>query len=186
MSSLHTLKKPYSGTDYSLLTGEKLWGPTAPEASFNFYGGTTGLTAPYAAGNGTLYSVGYSGAVYAYDLATGKKFSPTATASTIPRTTQEHVNTAYGAYPYQVAGVEDGKIYLISSEHSLNAPPFQGAEARCINATTGEEIWKITGMTNWQEVALADGYFVYLNLNDMRIYAVGPDQALQQYRHHPR
>ena len=29
-------------------------------------------------------------------------------------------------------------------------------------------------MTNWQEVALADGYFVYLNLNDMRIYAVGP------------
>jgi hypothetical protein len=29
-------------------------------------------------------------------------------------------------------------------------------------------------MTNWQEVALADGYFVYLNLNDMQIYAVGP------------
>ena len=73
-----------------------------------------------------------------------------------------------------MAAFGDGKVYLISSEHSLNAPPYAGAEVRCINATAGAEIWKLIGMANWQEVALADGYFVFLNLNDMRIYAVGP------------
>jgi hypothetical protein len=29
-------------------------------------------------------------------------------------------------------------------------------------------------MCNWQEIAVADGYLVYLNLNDMQIYCIGP------------
>jgi hypothetical protein len=168
------LKETMQWNGYSLLTGEKLWGPTAPEEAFNFYGGTTGLTSPYASGNGIFYSAGYSGVVYAYDYQTGKTLFTYGNDINDPKNNTRTPNTAYGDYPYQVAAVADGKAYLISSEHSLDAPPFLGAEARCINATTGEEIWKIIGMTNWQEVALADGYFVYLNLNDMRIYAVGP------------
>jgi hypothetical protein len=159
---------------YSLLTGEYLWGPTEPENAFNFYGGTTGLTAPYAAGNGTLYSAGYGGIVYAYDFATGNVLFTYGNDPNDPHNNTRTANTAYGGYPYQVAAVADGKVYLISSEHSLNAPPFLGAETRCINAYTGEEIWKMLGMCNWQESAVADGYFVYLNLNDLRIYCVGP------------
>ena len=157
-----------------LVNWRKTLGSNQPEEAWNFYGGTTGLTAPYASGDGIFYSAGYSGVLYAYDYKTGKTLFTYGNDVNNPKNNTRTPNTAYGDYPYQVAAVGDGKAYLISSEHSLNAPPFQGAEARCVNATTGEEIWKILGMTNWQEVALADGYFVYLNLNDMRIYAVGP------------
>ena len=159
---------------YSLLTGDKLWGPTEPEAAFNFYGGTTGLTAPYAIGYGHLYSAGYSGVVYCYDFKTGKTLFTYGNDPNDPKNSTKTPETAYGAYPYQVGAVADGKVYLISSEHSLNAPPFKGAETRCINATTGEEIWKLIGMCNWQEIAVADGYLVYLNFNDMQIYCIGP------------
>ncbi|MCW3996357.1 MAG: PQQ-like beta-propeller repeat protein [Candidatus Bathyarchaeota archaeon] len=167
-------KETMQWNGYSLLTGEKLWGPTNPEETFNFYGGTTGLTAPYAAGDGRLYSTGYSGVVYCYDFLTGKTLFTYGNDVNNPKNNTRTPNTAYGDYPYQVAAIADGKVYLISSEHSLNAPPYAGAEVRCINATTGEEIWKMVGMCNWQEIAVADGYFVYLNLNDMRITCVGP------------
>ncbi|MCL2359274.1 MAG: PQQ-like beta-propeller repeat protein [Nitrososphaerota archaeon] len=167
-------KETMQWTGYSLLTGKKLWGPTASEDSFNFYGGTTGLTAPYAVGYGRLYSTGYSGTLYCYDLATGELMFTYGNSLTDPKNSTRTPETVYGAYPYQVAAVGDDKVYLIPSEHSLEAPPYKGAEIRCVNATTGEEIWKILGMTNWQEVALADGYFVYLNFNDMRLTCIGP------------
>jgi hypothetical protein len=159
---------------YSLLTGEKLWGPTDPEASFNFYGGTTGITAPYAIGYGRLYSAGYAGILYCYDFRTGKIVFTYGNDPNDPKNNTMTPETAYGVYPYQVAAVADDKVYLISSEHSLNAPPWKGAEVRCVNATTGKEIWKLIGMCNWQEIAVADGYFVFLNYNDMRIYCIGP------------
>ena len=57
---------------YSLHTGNQLWGPSEPEDSRNYYGGVDGHINPYAVAYGTLYSTGYSGTVYAYDLKTGK------------------------------------------------------------------------------------------------------------------
>jgi outer membrane protein assembly factor BamB len=167
-------KETMQWTGYSLLTGEKLWGPTASETAFNFYGGTTGLTAPYAIGYGHLYSTGYGGILYCYDLKTGNTLFTYGNDPTDPKNNTRTPETVYGNYPYQVAAVADDKVYLIPSEHSLNAPPYKGAEVRCVNATTGEELWKLIGMCNWQEVALADGYFVYLNYNDMQVYCVGP------------
>ncbi len=170
-------KETMQWSGYSMLTGEKLWGPTEPEEAFNFYGGTTGLTAPYAAGGGKLYSTGYSGVVYCYDFLTGETLFTYGNDPSNPKNNTRTPETAYGDYPYQVAAVADDKVYLISSEHSLNAPPFKGAETRCINATTGEEIWKLVSMCNWQEIAVADGYFVFLNFNDMQIYCIGPGKS---------
>jgi hypothetical protein len=46
-----------------------------------------------------------------------------------------------------------------------------------MNATTGEEIWTLTGMGSGMYVGqndlVADGYFVYLNIYDMQVYSVG-------------
>ena len=60
-------------TGYSLDTGAYLWGPTPSEAPLNFYALTTGAfgVGASAVAYGNLYSTGYSGIVYCYDLTTG-------------------------------------------------------------------------------------------------------------------
>jgi hypothetical protein len=101
-------KETMQWNGYSLLTGDKLWGPTEPEEAFNFYGGTTGLTAPYASGNGILYSAGYSGVVYAYDYQTGKTLFTYGNDINDPKN-----NTANPTQPTEpihiIAAVGDGK-----------------------------------------------------------------------------
>jgi hypothetical protein len=86
--------------------------------------------------------------------------------------------TPWGNYPIFPAAICDGKIYLYSGEHSPNAPLYKGSRVRCINATTGEEIWTMLG---WGTVGgfsdqgwpVADGSLVYLNAYDMQIYCIG-------------
>jgi outer membrane protein assembly factor BamB len=162
-------------TGFDLLTGDQKWGPTASENNWNYYGGTTSLTTPYAMGYSTLYAAGFSGILYAYDMATGQlKFTYGNNASDPYNSTSSGLETVYGVYPMQVAAVGNDKVYLVPSEHSLNAPPYAGARVRAVNAHNGKELWKMHGMVNWQSIALADGYFVYINYNDMQIYALGP------------
>jgi len=50
---------------YSLTDGTLLWGPTKPQGAWDMYG--SGATYAY----GTLYSGGYAGVLYAYDMKTG-------------------------------------------------------------------------------------------------------------------
>ena len=73
--------------------------------------------------------------------------------------------------------IADGKVYIGPTEHSPDQPLYKGAKYICLNATTGEEIWKLggigTGMYVGQYDIVADGYFVYLNIYDMQIYSVG-------------
>jgi outer membrane protein assembly factor BamB len=159
---------------YNMLTGDFLWGPTASQQAWNFYGGTTGLTAPYAIGYGNLYCGGYSGRVYAYDLKTGKTLFVYGSDASDPKNSSITVNTVYGDYPTQVCAVADGKVYMVPCEHSLDSPPYHGAQLRCIDAFTGKEQWKLLGMSSWQMQAVADGYWATLNLNDMQVYSIGP------------
>ncbi|HEX7482714.1 MAG TPA: carboxypeptidase-like regulatory domain-containing protein, partial [Candidatus Bathyarchaeia archaeon] len=67
----------------------------------------------------------------------------------------------------------DGKVFLYTTEHSANAPHLKGVQFRWVNATTGAEIWTIDGYGTNNGFAIADGYFVYLNLYDLQIYTVG-------------
>jgi hypothetical protein len=164
--------RQFSG--YDMLTGEFLWGPTESEHAWNFYGGTTGLTSPYAIGYGNLYAGGYSGRVYCYDFKTGKLEFVYGSNASDPFNSTLTVNTVYGDYPEQVAAVADGKVYMVPCEHSLDSPPYHGASFRCIDAFTGKEQWKMYGMSSWQMQAVADGYWATLNLNDMQIYSIGP------------
>ena len=64
-----------------------------------------------------------------------------------------------------------------STYSPLNTLPthhtYKGVQFRCINATTGTEIWTIDGYGSSGALAIADGYMVYLNLYDMQLYTVG-------------
>jgi hypothetical protein len=98
-----------------------------------------------------------------YDIRTGVikwKFVPA----------QEGFESPYGDYPLSVACIADGKIYFYSTEHSPTQPFWRGSYVRCIDATTGKEIWKIN---HHGRVYVADGYLVGLNMYDNQIYCYG-------------
>lgn len=153
---------------YSLETGQMLWGPTTSESQINFYGMSTSIY------QGKLFSYGYGGELIAYNIKTGE---------IIWNYTAKNVGfeSPYGNYPLSLGCIADGKIYLISTEHSPSQPLWRGACLRCINTTDGKEVWKISC---WEDTgasaglassspAIADGYIVALNLYDDLIYCYG-------------
>ncbi|MCW4018410.1 MAG: PQQ-binding-like beta-propeller repeat protein [Candidatus Bathyarchaeota archaeon] len=162
-------KETISYTGYSMDTGDKLWGPTASENAFNFYSGGGGSISTVSAGDGKLYSTGYSGIVTCYDDITGDILWI--------YNNYAGLDAPYTGYPTGIAGVADGKVYIAVNEHSCGAPYWKGAEVVCIDATNGEKLWGLYahGSSSYGDAgfAIADGMLVYLNLYDMQIYCVG-------------
>ena len=68
---------------FSLPTGKQIWGPTAPQASLDYYGsdGSGSISDTIAYGN--IYSSAYAGIVYCYQMQLEIYCGPTATASRI-------------------------------------------------------------------------------------------------------
>jgi outer membrane protein assembly factor BamB len=158
---------------YDLDTGEKLWGPVGDTRSFNYYPtvGSGGVSQVGFVAYGKLYSGGYGGELFCYDTKNG-------TLLWKYNNTNCGFETPWGLYPIFPAAIADGKIYVYSNEHSPNAPPYKGSRVRCLNATTGEELWT---MLSWAGVGgfadegwpVADGVIAYLNAYDMQVYAIG-------------
>ena len=154
---------------YSLETGELLWA-AEPEPAMAMYGFSSAVY------QGKLLSGGYSGELIAYNITTGKVLW-TYTAG------QEGYESPYGNYPIVISCIADGKIYLVSGEHSATQPLWRGSYLRCIDADTGEELWKIlhwggAQVAGWDigpdgMVVIADGYLVGENAYDNRIYCYG-------------
>ena len=77
------------------------------------------------------------------------------------------------------AAFANGVVYTMSGEHSPNTPLYLGYRARAINATTGAELWTLldwsaSGLgTSNAPVAIADGYYTFVNAYDGQIYALG-------------
>jgi hypothetical protein len=73
--------------------------------------------------------------------------------------------------------IVDGKIYLFTQEHSANTPIARGAPAACINATTGEEIWRINGLrmgTRWGgQPIIGDSIIAGFSSYDNKVVALG-------------
>jgi len=73
--------------------------------------------------------------------------------------------------------ITDGKIYLGHTEHSPIDPRPRGAPFICLNATTGETIFKIDGAfrsTRWGgRAVIGDSVIVTMDTYDQRIYAIG-------------
>ena len=157
---------------YSLANGAQLWGPTAPMTTWDFYTGISGGITTISSAYGNLYAAGYGGILYCYDLKSGDLLWTYGNGGA-SNSTYSGFATPYGDYPIQFNAIADGMVFLSTSEHSPNSPYYEGALERCINATTGQEIWTLDGATHSSEAAVADGVLTYLNLYDMQIYSIG-------------
>ena len=161
---------------YSLDTGEKLWGPVGPDMppQFQYYSAREGLPA-----YGNLYVAGYGGVLYCYSMATGELLWTYGNGNTAGNTTNTGSDTPWGNFPTHIAAFANGIVYTMSGEHSPNTPLYLGYRARAINATTGAELWTLldwsaSGLgTSNAPVAIADGYYTFVNAYDGQIYALG-------------
>ena len=159
---------------YSMTTGQLLW-TTPSETAFNYYdwvGYNPGVIA-----YGKLFSGGFGGVLYAYDDSTGKVDWTYGNGGT-GNSTNAGLNVFYGDYPSFVQAIGNGVVYYAADEHTMPNPFYKGTLARAINATTGQEIWELSGYASeWaysgQAWAIADGYATMMNGLDNNIYSVG-------------
>jgi len=154
---------------FSTETGDFLW-ETDSEHYLAIYG-YGAFEHSWAFAYDKLYSTGVSGIVYCYDLETG-----------------DTLWTYEAEDPYQeilwannwwghITVITDGKVYVGHEEHSPIDPKPRGAPFTCLNATTGEEIWRVNGMfrqTHWGgRGIIGDSIIATMDTYDQRIYAIG-------------
>lgn len=159
------LRKHYG---FSTETGEYLW-QTDSEHILSAYGVAQEHSFCFAYGN--LYSTGVSGVLYCYDQETGD----TLWTYYLDDPYNEPVT---GNYWWAVIPIiTDGKLYMGHSEHSAENPIPRGAPFICLNATTGDVIWRVNGMfrqTNWGgEAVMGDSIIATMDTYDQRIWAIG-------------
>ena len=174
---------------YSMATGHRLWGPTAPEAAFDYYGNTGVSYVQGAVAYGRLYSDGYAGILYCYNLTNGNLLWTYGNGGE-GNSTNSGFYTPFGYYPTFITAIGNGVIYTVTSEHTATNPIYRGSLTRAINATTGHEIWTLSDYTSNlagpfscpTSYAIANGYATFFNGYDNQIYSVGrgPSQTTVQ------
>ena len=149
---------------FNLDTGEYKW-TTEPESYLQYYDKWYGPMHAY----GMFYSERMSGQTIAYDIQTGKEvwnFNCSDPYSEILWSEN---------FPTMFHFATDGKLYLSYAEHSPNLNA-RGAPMVCLNATTGEEIWRISWFGVWWGGTCVIGDSTMAGLNagyDNRIYSFG-------------
>jgi outer membrane protein assembly factor BamB len=148
-----------------LETGDFLWASAEPEDYLNIYGKDTKIA------YGKVFSTGVSGIVYCYDAQSG-----------------DLLWTYYASDPYTeilwanqwwmaVQFIADGKLYLGHEEHSPIDPRPRGAPYVCLNATTGEEIFRADGLfrqNHWGGSSImGDSIIATMDAFDQRVYGIG-------------
>ncbi len=149
---------------FNLDTGDYKW-TTEPESYLQYYDKWYGPMHAY----GMFLSERMSGQIIAYDMQTGQ------------RLWNFNVSDPYSEilwsenFPTEFHFATDGKIYASYAEHSPNLSA-RGAPMVCLNATTGEEIWRISWFGNWWGGTNVIGDSIMAGLNagyDNRLYAFG-------------
>jgi len=154
---------------FSLETGQYLWGPTPSQYYLDALEDTT--QEAHAVAYGKLYSASVSGIVYCYDIKNGTLLWKYEAAD--PYTEILWANNWWQKPLF----ITDGKIYTGHTEHSANQPLPRGAPFLCLNATTGDVIWRADGMfrqTRWGGRAIiGDSIIATMDTYDQRVYAIG-------------
>jgi hypothetical protein len=150
---------------FNLETGDYLWKTEVPHNYLDIY--SIGRYVAYD----KLYSVGQAGQLHCWDLTNGKLLW------------RYDITDPYSEFLWgnqwsaDVDFISGGKIYLFHSEHSPVNPLFRGAPMICLNATTGEEIYRVDGLfrkTDWGgDPIMGDSVIAGYNSYDQRVYAFG-------------
>jgi len=168
-----TAKDARSLYGFSVDTGKKIWGPTEVQPYLDIYtqGEERAISRAIVIAEGKVFSTGMGGVVHCFDADTG---------DLIWKYTAEDIYSEIlwsNNWPMRIAFISAGKIYLCHDEHSPVNPLPRGAPFICLNATTGDEIWKIEGafrQTEWGGTAIiGDSIIATYNSYDQRIYAIG-------------
>jgi len=143
---------------YDLRTGQQLW-VSDPEEQGHYYSMSNMIY------DGMLIAWGrIGGHIRAYDLRTGDiVWDYTAIG--------EGTESPYGNALVASALIADDKVYFGTSEHSGSTPMWRTPGLRCLDAQTGEELWKILWWGS--ELATADGILVGFNWFDGQVYGFG-------------
>jgi outer membrane protein assembly factor BamB len=138
-----TQKETIKMDGYDLDTGNKLY-TTQRQTDWDYYiSGSIAGWPKIAYGN--IYSCSYAGILYCYDARTGSLLWSYGNGGD-GNNTSSGIETVWGRYPSFIGAFADGKVFTYVNEHSPNSPMYRGAKFRCINATTGEEIWTLLDM----------------------------------------
>jgi len=153
----------------SLETGEMIWGPSDSQYYLDQYEGT--MLTSHLIAYGRLYASGVAGILYCYNVTTGDLLW-----------TYE-ARDPYTESPFSsnwwlgITFITAGKLYVGSAEHSGNQPLPRGAPFLCLNATTGDVIWRADGLfrqTGWGGLAIiGDSIIATMDTYDQRMYAIG-------------
>jgi outer membrane protein assembly factor BamB len=152
---------------YDMYTGNKLW-ETSPQSDYNPFGYYTYPSLINIAGNaiayGKLFTAGYTGMVFCYDLKTGQQLWRYEAPTNME---------IFQYYTLFLGAVADGKIFVGTHEHSADTPLFKGNRIRALDVETGEEVWTLSGWGHPYTFAVADGTLIYWNNYDHQVYAIG-------------
>jgi outer membrane protein assembly factor BamB len=154
---------------FSLEDGDNMWGPTPSQYYLDAVEDSPDDVRSIAYNK--FYSGSVGGIVYCYDALNGSLLW-----------TYE-AEDPYSEYLFsnnwwlKILLVTDGKIYCGSTEHSPIDPRPRGAPFICLDAETGEEIWRVNGMfrsTRWGGRAImGDSIIATQDTYDQRVYAIG-------------
>jgi outer membrane protein assembly factor BamB len=146
-------------------TGEEIWGPT----DSMHYLGMFGISTSIAYGK-VFVNAKMSGQLNAYDADTGDLVWE---YEAVDPYNEMLWGNNWPVYPLFIT---DGKIYLGHSEHSPVDPKPRGAPFICLDAETGEELWRVDGMfrqTDWGgKAVIGDSIIATYDSYDQMIYAI--------------
>jgi hypothetical protein len=166
-----TDKETMQWIGYSIDNGQEIWKTSREHVANDYEFYSTGGSVAY----GRFYYSGYGGLLYCFDTKDGKLIYTYGNGGE-DNSTSSGFNGPWGNYPLSIFAIADGKVYLITGEHSQNTPFYKGEPLICVDAFSGKEIWRIFGNAGYRTragCAIADGFLVYTNLYDMQVYCFG-------------
>ncbi|HLN44858.1 MAG TPA: PQQ-binding-like beta-propeller repeat protein [Candidatus Sulfotelmatobacter sp.] len=153
-------------------TGEVKWTSPKMDEQWDVNGfGAYDTTSAY----GMFYRAAYTG-VYAFDWNTGKIVWKYEAPAISPFETPYIDKNGTTVMSFNgVAFAADGKIYTINTEHTPTQPITRGWQLHAINATTGEEVFKVKLTGNLG--AIADGYMAISESYTGTLYVLGKGKS---------